>query len=128
MGRALPPHIKRRIGMSGKTEKTRIKFEYDGKQYTLEYTAASLKKMERDGFDFTQMESRILSVPEALFSGAFIANHNNVPKQIREEIFHSFSDETENGETLFDVLNTMISEAVEEINYHSGNTKWEVAK
>lgn len=114
--------------MSNKTEKTRIKFKYDDKDYTLEYTADSLKRMENAGFDFSELGSHVLSAPEALFKGAFIANHNNVPNAKREEIFHSITAETEDGEGIFDILAQMASEAVEEINYHSGNTKWEVVR
>lgn len=111
-----------------KHEKTRIKFSYEGEDYTLEYTADSLKKMQKEGFNFAEAERYALSLAEDLFSGAFIANHNNVPKKRRQEIFHDLSLDGGGGEDLFDVLTTMVSEAVEEINYHSGNTKWEVVR
>lgn len=109
-----------------KNEKTRIKFNYDGVDYTLEFTADSLKKMQARGFNFTNAES--ITAPEELFSGSFIANHNNVPERRRQEIYHDLAEDAESGDALLDILGEMVSEAMDEITYHSGNTKWEVVR
>ena len=37
--------------MAEKNTKTKICFEYDGQEITLEYTADALKKMENDGVE-----------------------------------------------------------------------------
>ena len=58
-----------------KSEKTKIVFDYNGKHYTLEYTANSLKKLERQGVNFSKLDDMIFTAPETLFRGAFIANH-----------------------------------------------------
>lgn len=113
----------------GKIEKTRIEFEYDGEDYTLEFTAASLKRMEDDGFDFAHIDKRMMSAPEDIFCGAFIANHPRTPIAKRKEIYKEFSESAEDGDaTINEVLGQMLSEAVEEITAHKGNIKWKVAR
>lgn len=111
-----------------KNEKTRIRFTYNDVEYTLEFTADSLKRMQARGFNFGDADRYALTLAEDMFCGAFIANHNNVPEKRRQEIFHDLTTDGEDGEDLFDVLLEMMTEAMEEINYHSGNTKWEVVK
>lgn len=114
--------------MSMKTAKTKIKFEYEGKKYTLEYTADSLKKLEKRGFDFFNAESRLIGAGEDLFAGAFIANHDDVPEAKRLEIYHEFTDAAESGEGLDEAIITMLNEAITEIRSHRGNVKWTIAK
>lgn len=111
-----------------KDTKTRISFEYDGTEYTLEYTAASLKKMERMGVKFGKLDETILTTPEELFSGAFIANHESVPKKKRLEIYKELAGENDDGEAIGEVIGQMLSEAIEELNSHSGKVKWSVKK
>lgn len=108
--------------------KTKIKFSYEDVDYTLEFTAASLKKMEREGFDFIGMTKRILSAPEELFKGSFIANHSDVPNAKRMEIYEALTNTCEEGESLNEVIGAMISEAIENITNRSGNTAWKVTK
>jgi len=106
--------------------KTKITFDYEGKGYTLEFTADSLKKMEKNGFNFFDVDKRILSVPEELFEGAFIANHPETPKTIREEIYNALTNTCEDGTALNEALSTMLSEAIDSITNRSGNIKWKM--
>ena len=45
--------------MEQKTQKTKITFELDGKPYVLEYTADSLRKMIKRGFDINKAEAEL---------------------------------------------------------------------
>lgn len=90
-----------------------IKFSYDGADYTLEYTVASVRKMERDGFDFTKMENNIANVGFDLFSGAFIAHHNYVPEKTRDEMYLAMCAENENGQNLLECLVDMLKDELE---------------
>ena len=109
--------------------KTRIQFNYKGTDYTLEYTASSIKQMERNGFKFGKMDEIILTAPVELFVGAFIANHRSTPRKLREGIFEQLNGTSEDGgEELTEILGTMLSEAIEELNSHQGNVKWSVVK
>lgn len=111
-----------------KTQKTKIKFEYEGKKYTLEYTAASAKALEQRGFDFFNAEKRLLGASEDVFAGAFIANHDDVPMDKRLEIYHEFSEASEGGEGIDEAVISMLNEAILELRSHKGNVKWTVAK
>ena len=112
-----------------KDTKTKIKFPYNGNNYTLEFTASSLKQMERQGFKFGKMDEIILTAPVELFCGAFIANHRSTPRKLREEIFDQLcSSSKEGGEELTEVLGNMLSEAIEELNSHQGNVEWSVVR
>lgn len=102
-----------------------IKLSYDGADYTLEYTVASIRKMERDGFDFTNMEKSIVNVGFDLFRGAFIARHNYVPEKLRDEIYLSVKTENEKGQNLLECLADMLKDELEFIvNKPQGNVSW----
>lgn len=107
---------------------TKIEFEYKGKQYTLQFTADSLKKMESQGVDFTSFGTKILTAGETLFVGSFIANHPETPKSLAKEIYQEIKGEAEGGEALDDVLFEMFNEAVSEITQRRGNLGWKVTK
>lgn len=107
---------------------TKIEFEYKGKNYTLQYTADSLKKMEEQGVDFTALGKKILTAGETLFIGSFIANHPETPRSFAKEIYQEIKGEAEGGEALDDVLFEMFNEAIAEITQRSGNLGWKVTK
>lgn len=103
---------------------TKIEFTYNDKDYTLEYDAKSLKKLESDGFNFYDIGKHILNAPEEIFIGGFEKHHKRVPVSVRKEIWESISsDSDECEEELKEVLLGMINEALESIK-PQGNLKW----
>lgn len=112
-----------------RNKKTTISFEYDGDKYKLEFTADSLKKMQKMGFNFGDVESQIITFSEDAFCGAFIANHQTVPRKKRIDIYHEMCATEEDGkQELDDIIMEMMNEAIEEINQKQGNIKWKVEK
>ena len=111
-----------------KNRKTKLRIPYDGTEYVLEFTPDSLKQMERNGFNFAKMNDYILTAPEELFYGAFIANHKRVPQATRKEIWDNVCEQDENGAYLTDIIGEMISEAINELNTHQGNVTWSVER
>lgn len=69
-----------------------ITFSYKGKDYTLEYTRSSIRRMERDGFDTGNAEANPMSAVYAMFRGAFYAHHRNADTKIIDEIFDKLGD------------------------------------
>lgn len=69
-----------------------IRFEHDGKEYTLEYTRKSIEAMERRGFSIADVTSRPMTVLPDLFYGAFIANHTGTKRKVIDEIFECTAD------------------------------------
>ena len=111
-----------------KNRKTKLRIPYNDTEYVLEFTPDSLKQMERNGFNFTKMNDYILTSPEELFYGAFIANHKRVPQATRKEIWDSVCDQNENGDYLTDIIGEMISEAITELNTRLRNVAWSVER
>lgn len=106
-------------------ERKHIEFSVDGVDYTLEYTVASVRKMERDGFNFTDMDTKVVNVGYDLFSGAFIAHHNYVPREERDRLYELLINENENGQNLVECLAEMLKDELEWIvNKPKGNVTW----
>ena len=121
------------------SNKTKIEFDYNGKHYVLEYTAASLKKMERSGVKFSKLDEMVFSAPEILFRGAFYANHPTESPVTIHEIYRALKRTTDDEEPKYDedgnevdalivALGSMIEEAVNEWNGRSGNSGWKVTR
>ena len=108
--------------------KTKIEFTKDNKDYVLEFTADSLKKMEKRGFSFNNIDDRLLSARDDLFCGLFIENHDDVPHRDRLEIFHELTGAEDGGQTIEDVMAQMLNEALDELQQHKGNVSWRVKK
>lgn len=121
------------------SNKTRIEFDYNGKHYVLEYTAASLKKMERSGVKFSKLDEMVFSAPEILFRGAFYANHPSESPVTIHEIFNALKRTADDQEPRYDedgnevdelvaALGSMLEEAINEWNGRSGNSGWKVTR
>lgn len=121
------------------SNKTKIEFDYNGKHYVLEYTAASLKKMERSGVKFSKLDEMVFSAPEILFRGAFYANHPTESPVTIHEIYRALKRTADDEEPKYDedgnevdalivALGSMIEEAVNEWNGRSGNSGWKVTR
>lgn len=109
--------------------RTKITFEYEGKQYILVYSAAALKKMEKTyGVKFAKLDDQILTATEDLFAGAFIENHNEVLRTKRAEIYKALCGKVDGGEeTIGEVLIEMLNETFEDMA-PKGNVAWKVER
>lgn len=106
-------------------ERRKIQFTVDGVDYTLMYTVASVRKMERDGFNFTDVEHNVVNAPYDLFAGAFIAKHNYVPREERDRLYEKLVNENENGQNLIASLSEMLGDELDFIiNKPQGNVTW----
>jgi hypothetical protein len=87
-----------------------LNFEYNGKDYTLEYTRESVKQMEREGFVANDIVSKPMNTLPKLFAGAFKAHHRFDVKQKQiDEIFELFT----NKQALIEKLAEMYAEPME---------------
>ncbi|MEG0898502.1 MAG: DUF5055 domain-containing protein [Oscillospiraceae bacterium] len=93
-----------------------INFNYNDKEYTLEFTRKSIAKMEDRGFIASEISSKPMSTLPQLFAGAFLAHHPFEKVDIINEIYNLFPDKealigklsdmyTDTFETLFDEPN-----------------------
>ena len=87
-----------------------LNFEYEGKEYTLEFTRESIKQMEREGFVASDVVNKPMNTLPKLFAGAFKAHHRFDAKQKKiDEIFEKFK----NKQALVEKLAEMYSEPME---------------
>lgn len=102
-----------------------ITINYEGAEYTLEYTRKSIETMERQGFVLSDIKSRPMSTLPALFAGAFLAHHRYVKKEKVDAIFENLT----NKEVLFEKLAEMYAEPLEALmdepeENTEGNVTW----
>lgn len=106
-----------------------INITYDGVDYTLQYTPYSVRKMEDEGFDFNKIGERVVNIGYDLFSGAFIAKHDYVPRKLRDTIYEETLAVNDDGQNLVETLSTMLKDELDYIaSKPRGNVKWTVAK
>ncbi len=124
------------------SERTKIEFEYEGKPYRLYYTANTLKRAERNGLlRIGDLEKMVITAPEIIFQGSFLAEHGNVTKSKIGEIYQALKRTAEDSEPSYDdngneidalgeALANMLTEAVEELSGRGkqGNVSWKVVK
>jgi hypothetical protein len=105
----------------------KLNFEYNNKEYTLEYTRESVKQMEREGFVANDIIAKPMLTLPKLFAGAFKAHHRFDTKQKQiDEIFELFT----NKQALVEKLAEMYAEPMESLlddeNINEGNAiSWE---
>lgn len=73
----------------------KITFNYDGKDYTLEFTRRTVQEMEADGFRPTLVEEMPATYVPMLFAGAFKAHHRFTKQEVINEIYETFPNKTD---------------------------------
>lgn len=91
-----------------------IAFEYDGKEYTLEYTRNTVRQMERRGFVADDIASKPMTVLPDLFAGAFLANHSQIKRAKIDEIYACMGDKQKLIGALTDMYNATIETLLDE--------------
>lgn len=103
-----------------------MNFNFEGKDYCLEYTRETVRQMEREGVKPGDLLDKPMLTLPALFAGAFKAYHKYGTKpETIEKIFNSLK----NKDALFEKLSEMYSAPMEEMlaEPEEGNAiAWEV--
>jgi hypothetical protein len=101
-----------------------INFEYQGVDYTLEFTRKSIETMERQGFVAGDIvEKPMLTLP-TLFAGAFLAHHRYVKRDTIDQIFDKLTNKQELIGKLAEMYNDPIIALMDEPGENEGNVKW----
>lgn len=87
---------------------TKITFTYDGKEYCLEFTRKTIRRMEESGFVASRFEDAPMTVLPDLFAGSFLANHRFTERKIIDEIYDKMTDKRSLIETLVKMYNEPI--------------------
>ena len=101
-----------------------LKFTYNDKEYTLEFTRRTVTQMEKQGFIAAEVENKPMSTLPALFAGAFLAHHRFEKKETIDDIFEKLTNKEELIGKLAEMYNEPIIALVEEPEENEGNVSW----
>jgi hypothetical protein len=104
-----------------------IRFEHDGKEYTLEFTRKSIETMERQGFIASDIVDKPMTTLPALFAGAFLAHHRYIKKELVDEIYSKMTNKQDLLSKLAEMYNEPIQALMEEPEDAVGNVNWEAS-
>ena len=65
----------------------KIRINYEGKEYTLEFTKNTVRAMQANGFDISKIDTSPNVVIPDLFAGAFRKNHPFVKADVLADIY-----------------------------------------
>lgn len=101
-----------------------LTFNYDGIDYTLEFTRRTVSEMECNGFRIDTIGAMPMTVLPELFAGAFLAHHRFVKRDVIQTIF----DKMPNKETLIgnlaEMYNEPIASLISDPEDSEGNVTW----
>lgn len=101
-----------------------IKFEYEGKEYTLEFTRDTARTIERSGFDYRDIDSKQMDSICTLFAGAFLAHHRFVKPDVIDKIYDKMPNKRALLERLAMLYMLPYEELMEEVDEKNA-VKWE---
>lgn len=105
---------------------SQITFEFEKKQYTLEYTLKTAALAERDGFSIGTLEEKPAVQIPLLFHWAFYRHHKGITKDMTAKIYKEIRDKKGIIAALMDMyaeaVNALIDLDDEEED--QGNANW----
>lgn len=102
---------------------SKISFEYNDKDYTLEFDRDTVRKTEQMGFVASKAGDMPGTMFPILFKGAFLKHHKKISNKLVEEMFDVMAD----GWELMEQLLNMYSEALNSMlddDEKRKNVKW----
>lgn len=99
-------------------------FNFEGKEYTLEFTRRTVSEMEKKGFIASEIMDKPMTSLPALFAGAFLAHHRFVKQETIDMIFSKLTNKEDLISKLAEMYNEPIMSLVEEPEEDKGNVNW----
>ncbi len=101
-----------------------ISFEYEKKQYTLEYTLRTASRANEDGFVLDEMgEKPALMIPKLVY-WAFVRHHKGITKQQTETIYEWIRDKTGFITALAEMYAEAVNALIDDDEEEKGNANW----
>ena len=101
-----------------------LRFEYNGTEYTLEYTRRTVEQMEREGFVADDIKTKPMTMLPTLFAGAFKAHHRFVKPDVINEIYSMMINKEALIGKLAEMYSDTLSSLFDEPAESSGNLTW----
>lgn len=99
------------------TKHSAVEVELDGKSYTLTFTRAVVKRMEREGFVPASIDAMPATAMEALIKGAFEAKHPSMTAEQRLGVWMALGRKDELINALMELymapINALIADPTE---------------
>jgi hypothetical protein len=99
-------------------------FNYNGVDYTLEFTRKSVEHMERQGFLVSDIADKPMLTLPTLFRGAFLAHHRFARTETIDEIFSKMTNKNELIAKLAEMYQEPIVTLMDEPEEATGNLNW----
>ena len=99
-----------------------ISFNFEGKDYTLEFTRSTVRQMERRGFVADDIVTRPMTVIPDLFAGAFLSKHPQVKREKIDKIYEAMNGKQKLIRALTDMYNDTIESLLDDAD--EGNCDW----
>ena len=100
-------------------------FNFEDKEYTLEYTRRTVAEMEKKGFIASDITNKPMTTLPALFAGAFLAHHRFVKEDVIDKIYAKLTKKEELIGALAEMYNEPIMTLVVEPDEgDKGNVNW----
>lgn len=101
-----------------------IKFEFEGREYTLEYSRKTVRSMEDNGFIGSELGDKPMMVLQ-LWSGAFLMHHRFEKQDVIEKIYAAMPDKEGLISKLIEMYNEPIEALMKEPEEESsGKINW----
>ena len=100
-----------------------LRFNYEGREYVLEYTRRTVRTMEENGFIGSEIGDKPMSLLQ-LFSGAFLAHHRFEKADRIEEIYAAMPDKETLVQKLIEMYNEPIEALMADPGEDSGKIEW----
>lgn len=104
-----------------------IIFEYEGKEYTLEFDRKQVERMERNGFKINEVGDKPMTSMPMLFEGAFQKHHRNINSETVNKILSSIKDRDSLFEKLLEMYADPIVTLFDEPEESEKNIEWDAS-
>lgn len=99
---------------------------FEGKDYTLGFTKATIRQMEGQGFVANDLNDRPMTILPDLFAGAFLKHHRFVNRDTIDKIYARLPHKEQLIEKLAQMYNEPIEALMSEPENPKENVEWTV--
>lgn len=104
-----------------------ISFEFEKKQYTLEYTLRTAGQANEDGFILDQLGDKpALMIPKLVY-WAFARHHRGITRKQTEDIYAWIKDKSGFITALAEMYAEAVNALVDDDEESAGNANWTIA-
>lgn len=103
-----------------------LNFNFEGKDYTLEFNKTTVATMERQGFNLQEVDTKPMLTLPKLFQGAFMMHHSSIRNEKIDKIYDSMGNKTELISKLAEMYQDTVATLMDESENEEGNIQWKV--